>query len=70
MSIKAHALRQVSHEVSGVGNWLEWSRWADCSGRVYCLEGSRQRVRICEAGKRCVGIEEESEDCPETLCEG
>ena len=51
-------------------NWLEWSTWTRCTESVYCLQGSRQRERQCQGGKRCVGIEEESEDCPTESCLG
>ena len=51
-------------------NWQEWSRWTRCTESLHCLQGSRQRERQCQGGKRCVGIEEESEDCPTESCLG
>ncbi|XP_028391111.1 uncharacterized protein LOC114515981 isoform X2 [Dendronephthya gigantea] len=48
------------------GQWIEWSDWSTCTQRDYCLEGIRERYRDCESGKSCVGIEAESEMCPDT----
>lgn len=62
-------LKSSAAELS-LGHWMEWSRWSNCAEREYCLEGSRERYRDCQLGKRCVGIEAESEMCPSTSCTG
>ena len=53
-----------------VGQWMQWSPWSTCTEEEYCFEGTQERYRDCEMGKRCVGIEAESEMCPDTSCEG
>jgi hypothetical protein len=60
-------LRSSANEL---GHWMNWSRWSTCTEQEYCSEGSRQRFRYCQNGKRCVGIEAESEMCPWTSCTG
>ena len=70
LTSNAFMLKCSAAEDTTVGEWMKWSRWSTCTEQVYCLEGTRERYRDCELGKRCVGIEAESDMCPNTSCKG
>ena len=61
---------KISANELSFGQWMEWSQWTTCTEKEYCFEGSRERYRDCQFGKGCVGIEAESQMCPDTSCTG
>ena len=48
------------------GSWGLWQEWGSCS--ELCGGGNQKRIRVCNGGADCIGLDEESVPCNEDSC--